>query len=187
MWRSLVVLVVSCGNGTSAPPNQAAAPPIAPTTMTTPTTSPEILALNRRAADGTLDRNGRCAAVFELFDKHLAAGATAATARGVLVERGWIVVDEPVTVLGGWIPVDLNFDDSTFVVHCYAEPTPAVNNQLWSDWVIYGRIAGKRATRLREFLTAPDDTKLVEFALVYPDGRIEQYAPKGRNTIRTAR
>jgi hypothetical protein len=160
----------------ATPPATPSAPPVAP--------DPAVLALNQRTADTSLPRNARCAAVFELFDKHLAAGVTASIAGAIITERAWMVVDQPVVVLAGKIPVELTSSDSTFVVHCCAEPTARLNNQLWSDWVIYGRLSGRTATTLGEFLAATTDVRLIEYALSYPDGRVERYTPTGRKSMR---
>jgi hypothetical protein len=179
--RWLWLGVVACGSptpSTSPSPIENKAPAAV---------DPTVAQLNQRAGTSGLSRDDRCKAVFELFDKHQKPGVTPDQARAVLTERAWIVVDDPVTALGGWIPVDLSFEDSTFVVHCYAEPTPRVNNMLWSDWVIYGRIQGRTASNLREFLASTDKLQLVEYALVYPDSRIEQYTPAGRNTMPPSR
>ena len=64
-----------------------------------------------------------------------------------------------------------------------AAPNPKIGNQLWSDWVIYGRIATTRAKNFKSFLAGPADLVLVEYALVYPDGRIEQYRASGRKSL----
>jgi hypothetical protein len=152
MWQSVLVLAMAC---------------------TTATGKTSVWVLNKRVGDKKLDRNARCGAVFELFEKHLAPGATPSKARGVLTERSWIVVDNPVRVVGGSIPVELNFKDSVFVVHCLAKPEPKLDNALWSDWVIYGRVSGDTVSTLGEFLAAKTDTvKLLEYALMRPDASI---------------
>jgi hypothetical protein len=130
------------------------------------------------ARDPALDRAARCGAVFALFEHHLSPGVTGADAATVITDRSWISVDSPVEVLGGEVPVDFNFDDSVFVVHCHAAPHPDLDGRLWSDWVIYGRIAGKRVKTLSQFLATPSDAVLVEYALCYPDGRIERFGPR---------
>jgi hypothetical protein len=40
---------------------------------------------------------------------------------------------------------------------------------------------------LKPFLAAGPGVTLIEYALVYPDGRIEQYRPQGRNTMKLPR
>jgi hypothetical protein len=49
--------------------------------------------------------------------------------------------------------------------------------------VIYGRISGETARTLGPLLDAGADVKLIEFALAYPDGRIDTFAPKGRSAM----
>lgn len=151
--------------------------------MLAPSTSPDVQARNHRAGDTSLGRDARCAAVFELFDKYVPAGATAPAVAAVITERDWIVVDDPIKAIGGLVPIDVDFNDSMFVVHCAATPNPATNNMLWSPWVIYGRASGNVVKTLRPFLAAGPNVTLIEYALVYPDGRIEQYKPSGRHSM----
>lgn len=162
--------LVACGT-TGAP----SSPP--PVVEMAPITAPPVVALNQRAADTSLDRAARCSAVFELFAKHLAPGVTAPAAAAVLTERSWIVLDLPITEIGGEVPLDVNFDDSLFVVHCLATPNADLGGQLWSDWVIYARTAGHAAPTLRAFLDAGADVRLLEYALMSPDGRIDRHRP----------
>ncbi len=70
-----------------------------------------------------------------------------------------------------------------FVVHCLAMPNPQINNMLWSPWVIDGRSSGASTRTLRPFLAAGANLTLIEYALIYPDGRIEQYGPQGRHSL----
>ena len=179
--------LVACGSGAQpaqpAPPAPAT-PPAPAAAAPAPRGVPAVVAaINKVIADPTLDRNTRCGSVFGLFDQFLAAGVSAPAAAAVLTDRSWIVVDDRVEVIGGKIPVDLVEGDSTFVVHCLATPNPQLNNRLWSDWVIYGRIHGTTARTLRPFLAAGPEVTLIEYALVYPDGRIEQYRPAGRHSM----
>lgn len=178
-----LLLVVGCGSGGPSAP----AVPVVEAKPVVAVTPPDLVALNQRAADATLGRPERCAAVFELFDKHIPAGTPAPAAAAVLTDRSWITVDDPVKVLGGWVPVEINQVDSVFVVHCVAARRADLNNQLWSDWVIYGRISGTNVESLKPFLATGPDVRLIEYALVYPDGRIEQYRPQGRNTMKLPR
>jgi hypothetical protein len=183
--RTALVLAVSaaCGSEPARPPVQ---PPVveAPPVLVPIGGNPEVIARNRIAADTTLDRDARCGAVFELFDKFVPSGASAPVVAGVLTARDWIVVDDPIRAIGGMVPIDVNWDDSMFVVHCLATPNPKIDNRLWSPWVIYGRISGTTTPTLRPFLAAGASLSLIEYALVYPDGRIEQYRPAGRRSLR---
>jgi hypothetical protein len=193
MRIAALALAVSaaCGSDPARPPSQPAvveAPPVlapagAPGPVAMASTNPDVVARNHRAADTSLDRDARCAAVFELFDKYVAPGATAPAVASVITERDWIVVDDPITAIGGEVPIDVNWDDSMFVVHCLATPNPQINNMLWSPWVIYGRSSGTSTKTLRPFLAAGASVTLIEYALVYPDGRIEQYRPAGRRSL----
>ena len=150
--------------------------------MSHPPTAP---ALTLRASDKTLSRAQRCDALFQAFEGSFAPGVTGAYAKDHLPYRGWLdeSVDEPIEVLGGKLPVELNPQDSTFILRCLAAPTPNVNGP-WSDWNIYGRLSGRTARTFRAFLDAGDAVQLVEYALVFPDGRIERYGPQGRTTLR---
>ena len=178
------LLVVACSGSSTTP---AAASPAGSgsgsASGSAPAASGPVAALNARAADGSLGRADRCGAIFELFDKHLAPGVTSTAAQVVFTDRTWLAasVDERVQVLGGWIPVELNQNDATFVIRCLATPRADLGGLKWSDWVIYGRIAGTTVTTFTPFLAAPSAT-LVEFALSYPDGRIEMYKPTGRSS-----
>jgi hypothetical protein len=183
MLRFAAVGLLACGSPSTPrldpPPAPPSSPPAAPPAA--PVVDPSIAALNQRAGTGT--RADRCGAVFELFDKHIKPGARAPDVAATLTDRTWITVDLPVDVLGGWVPVEMTQGDQVFVVHCVAAPNPRINNQLWSDWVIYGRIATTRAHDFKSFLAGPADLVLVEFALSYPDGRIEQYRASGRKSL----
>jgi hypothetical protein len=120
--------------------------------------------------------------VFELFDRFVRPGARAREVAAVLTDRSWITIDRPIDVIAGWVPVELNHADQVFVAYCVATMHPGLG-QLWSDWVIYGRIATRSRVGLTAFLAGVDDQVLVEFALAYPDGRIEQYQPTGRKSL----
>ncbi len=193
MRIAALALAVSaaCGSDPSRPPSQPAvveAPPVlapagAPGPVAVASTNPDVIARNHRAADTSLDRDARCAAVFELFDRYVKPGATAPAVASVITARDWIVVDNPITAIGGMVPIEVNFDDSMFVVHCLATPNPQINNVLWSPWVIYGRASGTTAPSLRPFLAGGASLTLIEYALVYPDGRIEQYRAAGRHSL----
>ncbi len=137
-----------------------------------PSTDPDVIARNHRAGDTSLDRDARCAAVFELFDTYVPPGTTAPAVASIIQDRSWIVVDDPIRVIAGMVPIEVNWNDSMFVVHCLATPNPQVSNALWSPGVIYGRASGTKAPTLRPFLAAGADITLIEYALVYPGGRI---------------
>src|SRR5262245_22808845 len=182
---AVVLAVAACGDRRQGP-SPSPTPPVTPT-PTTPAPDPEIARLNATAGTASLARAERCAAVFALFEHHLAPGVAAPAAAAVITDRSWITVDDQVEVLGGWIPVELTSEDSTFVVHCVAAPNPDIGGRLWSDWVIYGRIRGKTAPTFTAFLAAGPDVALIEYATVYPDGRIERFAPPptGHTTIKS--
>jgi hypothetical protein len=176
--RPFLALAVLAACGSEAP-----RPPVPPVVAPAPSTHPDVIARNHRAGDTSLDRDARCAAVFELFDRYVPAGATAAAVASIITAREWIVVDDPIHEIGGKVPIDIDGDDSMFVVHCLATPNPQTENRLWSPWVIYGRASHPRVQTLRSFLAAGADVTLLEYALVYPDGRIEQYRRDGRASM----
>jgi hypothetical protein len=117
----------------------------------------------------------RCTDAFSTFEHGVAAGTTSAQVGKAFGDLAWLKAssEDKVEVLGGWIPVGLNDHDSTFVVRCT------------KDLVLYGRVSGRSARLLSEFLALPASSKetLIEFALVYPDGRIEVYGPKGHKSL----
>lgn len=158
MQRFLVVAgLVACGSSSPGP-----TPP--------PPPSPAVVELAP-----ITDRDVRCRAVFDLFRRDVHPNITAPEAARLIRDRAWIVVDDPITVLGGEIPIELTDEDSDVVVHCDARPTPELNGALWSDWVIYMRISGHTAPTFKAFLAAGSDVRLIEYALMSPDGKIQRF------------
>jgi hypothetical protein len=144
-----------------------------------------IRKLNKRVANAKGTRADRCAAVFELFDKYVTPGLTSGVVRAVITDTSWITIDDPVDELGGKVPVSMDPDDQTFVVHCAGTPRADMNNKAWSEWVIYGRIKGRTVNGFKKFLAGSPALVLVEFALMYPDGHIDEHTPNGRKLIKS--
>lgn len=116
-----------------------------------------------------------CRAAFTTLEKNVAPGTTSAAVNKVIGDLAWLKAssEDKVEVLGGWIPVELDDHDSTWVVRCT------------KDYAIYGRTSGKKAPLFSDFLALPASSKetLIEFATTYPDGRIEVYGPKGHKSL----
>src|SRR5262249_5255891 len=94
--------------------------------------------LNRVAADPQAKRADRAAAVFALFKQHIKPGDSLRQVRHVLGSAAWVGEARLYyfLVLGGWIPVDMNFEDRTYSLHLFAD------KEGHSEWVIYFQLAG---------------------------------------------
>jgi hypothetical protein len=112
-------------------------------------------------APAAADHPDRCEGIFATLST-IPAGAEGPKASAIVGDRGWLAAsdDEPITAIGGKVPIEVNFDDSMFVVRCDKKPA----------YAMYGRISNKTVTTFRAFLDSKE--RLVEYALVYPDGRI---------------
>src|SRR5262249_31170686 len=90
-------------------------------------------------------------------------------------------------VLGGWIPVHGDFGDRAYCLHLFAD-----ESDQSEKWVIYLLLLG-RSLRCKDvedgwaFLHGKagttGDSSLKQFALDYPDGRIEMHSERGVQTI----
>jgi hypothetical protein len=148
--------------------------------------------LNRVANDAKANRADRAAAVFALFKGHIKPGDGLGQVRRVLRSVGWVEEAKLYyfAVLGGWIPVDMNFEDRTYSLHLFAD------NEGHSEWVIYFQLAGKSEwgkwnedglAFLQGKVGSSGASRIKEFALCYPAGRIEVFNPKGTTEINTQR
>ncbi|MBC8877247.1 MAG: hypothetical protein H8E44_48075 [Planctomycetes bacterium] len=82
--------------------------------------------------------------------------------------------------LHGKVPVEWAETDTVFCLHLFPDESGR------SDWVIYLRLSGKSGRPKEEALAflkgepdVPDNPKLVEYAICFPDGRIERYSKQG--------
>jgi len=141
--------------------------------------------LNRVASDPLAKHADKAAAVFALFKGHIKPGDNLSQVRQVLRNTAW--VDEAKLyyffIIGGYIPVDMNSEDRTYSLHLVAD------NEGYSEWVIYFQLAGRSEwgksgedglAFLRGNVGSGGASRIKEFTLCYPDGRIERFNPKGR-------
>jgi hypothetical protein len=132
------------------------------------------IANNRSARD-----SDRILTIFTLFSKHIRIGATATQVRESLNHSPWLDISQVrlIDVLRGWVPIEMNESDSVFSV------TPFQLN-----YTIYIRLSGKlKEPELCSFFSGQvqmSQTHLLEFALCYPDSRIEHYSQSGRRDFR---
>lgn len=186
-WISAAGLVAVLLSGCAQSPAECSAP------------QPSVVAeelpgekFNRVANDPRADRADRAAAVFNLFKGHIKPGDSLEQVRRVLRNAGWVGEAKLYyfAVLGGWIPVDMNFEDRTYSLHLFAD------NEGHSEWVIYFQLAGKSEwdkwnddglAFLQGKVGSCGPSRIKEFALCYPGGRVEIFNPKGRTEINTRR
>lgn len=140
-----------------------------------------IVELNKRANNNRLSRKPRCEAVFTLFASHVAPGSGADRMSKVFVDPTWLEKSDLVAVqfLAGWVPVELGGDRELFELHVLPI-MPAC-----PDWLIYFTLSGQfhdareAAAFLKGDAGVDPDLKLLEFALCFPDGRIERFSKEG--------
>jgi len=132
-----------------------------------------VTSLTARANDAASDRADRARAIFALFAHHIRPESSASEVHRVLTDATWLQDTHlyGVRALGGWVPVEMTFEDTVFCIHLL----PVEKEKGWSPWVIYFRLSGKlRDEDALAFLRGESVTgnpKLVEFALCYPDAR----------------
>ena len=153
-----------------------------------------VASLNIIANDFGRSRADRARAIFTLFAYHMQPGFSAVQVHGVLTDTNWMgdVNLYGVYALGGWVPVEMTFEDTVFCLHLF----PVDADKHWSPWVIYFRLSGttpegpgRPAEEALAFLhgdtTLRGNPKLVEFALCYPGNqpsvtrRCERFSSKG--------
>ena len=115
------------------------------------------------AAADKAGADAQCKAIFASFGT-LPPNVDAPSASKAIGDRAWLAAsdDQPVDELGGKVPVEMNTNDQVFVIRCLKQNT----------WAIYGRLSGRKAETFGAFLDGDASQKLVEYALVYPDGKI---------------
>jgi hypothetical protein len=137
----------------------------------------------RVANDPTAKSSDRAAAVFSLFKEYVKPGDGLRQVRRVLRDPAWVGEAKLCyfALLGGWIPVDMNGEDRTYSLHLFAD------SEGHSEWLIYYQLAGKSDwgqwqedgfAFLRGKAGSKGESWIKEFALCYPDGRIEVFKQK---------
>ncbi len=148
-----------------------------------------VAVLNARANSSTNNQAERASAVFTLFAHHIRLGSSAADVHQALTDTAWLQESHlyGVRILGGWIPVEMTFEDTVFCIHLF----PDDSAKEWSPWVIYFRLSGQlRDEDALAFLKGESvvgNPKLMELALCFPHslkprnlpGRIERYSTNG--------
>lgn len=163
MSRTLLVGLVACGAcGSTAPATGSGG-------------QPAVVEMAPVSAPAT-DRDTRCHALFDLFEHKLSPGMAAPAAAAVLRDSMTLInVDQPITAIGGEVPLEIDFDDSLAVVHCLATPNPDLQGALWSPWVIYHRFSGHAAPTLHAFVAADASVTLREYTLFWPDAHMTRH------------
>ena len=88
----------------------------------------------------------------------------------VLGAPTWIGQDLSVDDVGGYVPVQMSFDDQVVSFMCLPEANTRINGHRWSPWVIYARIKGRTTKTFSKFLSG--SSTLVEYALCHsPDSQ----------------
>jgi hypothetical protein len=123
----------------------------------------------------------KCSAAFDQLREKLKVGMTSSKASRALGDAKWLeeVRAYEITILGGWIPVDLS-PERAFAMHLYP------NSDNWSNYVVYFSLAcpeGERAAfTIEDFMQGKvknEAVKIHQFALCHPGkatndmGRIE--------------
>jgi hypothetical protein len=150
-----------------------------------------IVSLNALANNSACTRDERARAIFNLFAHHIRPGASAAQVHAVLTDTNWMsdVNLYRIRALGGWAPVELNFEDSVFCLQLF----PVEMNKQWSPWGLYFRLSGhgpnglarseeEADAFLRGDTTLHGNPKLVEFALCYPEQPNTRHSRRERFT-----
>lgn len=137
--------------------------------------------LNQIANDRSADRKRRADAIFTLFAYHLRPSSGRQVA-ATLKDVSWLgeVNLYGVYLLHGKVPVEWAETDTVFCLHLFPDESGR------SDWVMYLRLGGKSGRSKEEALAflkgepdVRDNPKLVEYAICFPDGRIERYSELG--------
>lgn len=140
----------------------------------------EIERLNEGANAPSLSREDRAKSIFALFANHIKVGDGPAEVHRVLIRTDWMkeAVIGGLGGLGGWIPIDLDNDDTVYRIQLFPDKSG------WSACVIYFRLSGGREEEDgRELLlgstTLRGNPKLMEFALCGPDNGSKRFTAKG--------
>ena len=141
--------------------------------------------LNARAMNTHSSDSDRARAVFTLFALHISPGSSSETVRSVLGNSSWLrkaqirLIDH----VAGLLPVAMNDQDTVFALSLF----PNEESAHPASWVIYFRLTGKLNTgEALLFFTGPTKfkrTELAEFALCFPNGRIEGFSKFGLHVL----
>ncbi len=148
-----------------------------------------VESLNAMANTAAAGRAKRARAIFTLFADHIRPGASTTEVHRALANTTWLKETNlyGVRVLGGWVPVEMALGDTVFCIHLF----PVEMNKQWSPWVIYFRLSGQLrdedAKAILRGESVANDTRLVEFALCYPEkrqsagggSRLERFSRRG--------
>lgn len=150
-----------------------------------------LATLNETANDQTEGQEDRARAIFTLFGRYVRPGCSSPEFHQVAPDVGWLARAKlsKITMLGGWIPIDMTFEDSDFCLQLFASPT----DERASQWHIYFRLTGQLQPSdalafLRGAMASGSSTRMQEFALCLPHsiyhpdramGRIERFSTAG--------
>ena len=144
------------------------------------------------ANDSAKSEAARAQAIFSLFAYQLHSGltgnglqlhpgVTSKIAHAIFKDTAWLRNSNirPIRVLAGLIPVNWPRGDTIFSVNLFSD---AIGEQ-WSPWSIYLHFSGELqdgdALAFFSDTNPYQNTNLVEFALCFPDGRIERFSKDG--------
>jgi hypothetical protein len=138
--------------------------------------------LRHLADDPSVPPEKRAKAIFTMFARFLRPPQTAASLHRILGKAKWL---KKATVYRVWtiralVPIEMTLESTVFMILPFPKPKAA------SDWVLYMRLSGgeeRSAKEARAFLQGCKRLKgkprLDEFALSFPDGRVERFTLKG--------
>jgi uncharacterized protein len=146
----------------------------------------EIAALNELANDRTAPPRQRVEAVLALFVKYVRVGNGANELRRVLRDTAWLddakLEHINPQIMEGWIPIGLTSADRTYCVRFFPENREVRQADLW--FRLSGRTAaGKEVERGLQFLRGVEEpdcaTRIMDFSLSYPSGRLRVFREDG--------
>jgi hypothetical protein len=154
------------------------------------TSPPSISYLNATANDAEETPDERCLAIFSLFKDFIKPGSTPREIQAVLTDTRWL---EPKNLRGfyillGWIPVQTHQSGTAFVIEVLPKVKPSTGRPPMCGYHIYVALSGVHSDESAyATLTGQPthDTQVIldEFALCYPDGRIEVFTAAGVTEI----
>ncbi len=152
--------------------------------------APSIASLNATANDAEQVPDDRCLAVFSLFKDFIKPGSTPREIQAVLTDARWLNQADlrGIYILAGWIPVRTHHRGTEFVIEVLPKIKPSTGRPPNCGYHIYVALSGVESEESAyAILTGQptDDAQAVldEFALCYPDGRIEVYTESGVDEI----
>jgi len=137
-----------------------------------------VAILDARANDQSKSQAERARAVFTLLARHIKVGASANKVHRIFVNTAWLQECryDCIRILNGWMPIVWPEGTTAYELALF----PLQKDSEWGQWHIYFSLSGdlKDEDGL-SFLRGeqlPGNPKLYEFALCFPDGRIERYS-----------